>query len=80
MLIPILSFILIILLIITSKEKYISLYIAIMTFICVITVIDYRLKQIPDALDVYRGNTELKITGEYKDSIFIPTDTVVIFK
>lgn len=24
--------------------------------------------------------TELKITGTYKDSIFIPTDSTVIFK
>lgn len=34
----------------------------------------------PRAIDVYRGRTELKITGEYKDSIFIPTDTIVVFK
>lgn len=34
----------------------------------------------PSALDVYRGRTELKITGEYKDSVFIPTDTTVIFR
>lgn len=37
-------------------------------------------KDIPRAIDVYRGRTELKITGEYKDSIFVPTDTIVIFK
>lgn len=34
----------------------------------------------PSAIDVYRGKTELKITGTYKDSIFIPTDSTVIFK
>lgn len=34
----------------------------------------------PSAIDVYRGKTELKITGIYKDSIFIPTDSTVIFK
>lgn len=34
----------------------------------------------PEPIDVYRGNTELKITGTYKDSIFIPTDSTVIFK
>lgn len=36
--------------------------------------------EIPSAMDVYRGKTELKITGTYKDSIFIPTDSTVIFK
>lgn len=34
----------------------------------------------PKAIDVYRGKTELKINGEYKDSVFIPTDSIVIFK
>lgn len=34
----------------------------------------------PEALDVYRGNTELKITGTYEDSVFVPTDSIVIFK
>lgn len=33
-----------------------------------------------DPIEVYRGNTSLKITGEYKDSIFVPTDTIVILK
>lgn len=32
------------------------------------------------AIDVYRDKTELKITGEYKDSMFIPTDITVVFK
>ena len=31
-------------------------------------------------LDVYRGNTELKIKGYYQDSTFVPIDSVVIFK
>lgn len=34
----------------------------------------------PKAMNVYRGKTELKINGEYKDSIFIPTDNIVVFK
>lgn len=34
----------------------------------------------PTAIDVYRDKTELKITGTYKDSIFIPKDSIVIFK
>lgn len=38
------------------------------------------IKPSPKAIDVYRGKTELKITGTYKDSIFIPTDSTVIFK
>lgn len=37
-------------------------------------------KNSPEAIDVYKGRTELKIEGEYKDSVFIPTDTTVIFK
>lgn len=41
-------------------------------------VLDYESN--PSAMDVYRGKTELKITGTYKDSIFIPTDTTVVFK
>lgn len=31
-------------------------------------------------IDVYRGNTEMIIQGEYKDSIFIPTDTIIKLK
>lgn len=34
----------------------------------------------PNAIDVYRGKTELKITGTYKDSTFISEDSIVIFK
>lgn len=37
-------------------------------------------KNKPEATDVYRGRIEIKITGEYKDSVFIPTDTTVVFK
>lgn len=34
----------------------------------------------PQAIDVYRGKTELKLTGYYDDSVFVVTDTTVIFK
>ena len=36
----------------------------------------YDINNTPTALDVYRGNTELKITYEGK----VPVDTVVIYK
>ena len=39
-------------------------------------VSDILAEQVPAALDVYRGNTELKITSVNG----IPTDTVVVFK
>lgn len=50
----------------------------IMVILIVFTLVIYS--DIPKALDVYRGKTELKITGEYKDSIFIPKDSTVVFK
>ena len=34
----------------------------------------------PEALDVYRGNTELVIHCEMRDSILIPTDSIVVFR
>ena len=34
----------------------------------------------PEAIDVYRGNTELIIHYEMRDSVLIPTDSVVVFK
>lgn len=34
----------------------------------------------PKAIDVYRGNTELVIHYEMRDSVLIPTDSVVVFK
>ena len=36
----------------------------------------YDINNTPTALDVYRGNTELRITYEGK----IPVDTIVIYK
>lgn len=46
------------------------------SFIIGIIIYDNTIK----AIDVYRGNTELIIQGEYKDSIFIPTDTIIKLK
>lgn len=43
-----------------------------------ILIIDYE--HTPSAIDVYRNKTELSVRGIYKDSIFTPTDTTVIFK
>lgn len=34
----------------------------------------------PQAIDVYRGKTELKIEGYYQDSVFITTDSIVVYK
>ena len=31
-------------------------------------------------IDVYRGNTELKINGYMQDSTFVPSDSTVVFK
>lgn len=49
-----------------------------MTCLTILTLIEYHSE--PKAIDVYRNKTELKINGTYKDSIFIPTDSIVIFK
>ena len=50
------------------------------TIVLVIGLVALDYERNPSAIDVYRGKTELKITGIYKDSIFIPTDSTVIFK
>lgn len=66
---------------ILSSDKIsviIGTFCATITLILGLISLDYELS--PSAIDVYRGKTELKITGTYKDSIFIPTDSVVIFK
>lgn len=34
----------------------------------------------PTALEVYEGKTELKIEGTWKDGVFTPTDSTVIYK
>ena len=34
----------------------------------------------PTSLEVYEGKTELKIEGTWKDGVFTPTDSTVIYK
>lgn len=34
----------------------------------------------PKAIDVYRGKTELKITGKLKNGMVVPYDTLVVYK
>lgn len=34
----------------------------------------------PDAIDVYRGNTQLEITETVRDSVVVSRDTVVVFR
>ena len=50
--------------------------ISICTIIEIFIIVDMLTEQTPTALDVYRGNTELKITSVNG----VPTDTVVVFK
>jgi hypothetical protein len=65
-----------------SKKGYFDMGIFLGIVISVFSVIeigivgDILAGQIPTALDVYRGNTELMITSVNG----IPTDTVVVFK
>lgn len=60
-----------------TKSGYAALgWIGAWVFILGWAWLDYELKPTPTPLDVYRGNTELKITSVNG----IPTDTVVVFK
>ena len=65
-----------------SKKGYFDMGIFLGIVISVFSVIeigivsDILAEQIPTALDVYRGNTELMITSVNG----IPTDTTVVFK
>lgn len=60
-----------------SKSVYAVLgWVGAWVFILGLAWLDYELKPTPTALDVYRGNTELKITSVNG----VPTDTVVVFK
>lgn len=43
-------------------------------------IINNGIKSKPKAIDVYRGNTELVIHYEMRDSVLIPIDSVVVFK
>ena len=63
---------------ISNKDISNSLFGIIALTLSVISLVTYI--ENPKAIDVYRNKTELKISGIYKDSIFIPTDSIVIFK
>lgn len=53
-----------------------ALFLTIVGIIFSILISLYENRNIPTALDVYRGKTTLEIT--YKDSI--PIDTIIVFK
>lgn len=48
-------------------------------FILSLLVIVYHVNN-PTSLEVYEGKTELKIEGTWKDGVFTPTDSTVIYK
>lgn len=54
-----------------AGQLYVWCFLAVVLIVCINTS-----EPTPTALDVYRGNTELKITSVNG----IPTDTVVVFK
>lgn len=51
----------------------------ILLFILSLSVLIYHAIN-PTALEVYEGKTELKIEGTWKDGVFTPTDSTVIYK
>ena len=63
--------------IILTEKRYssISIVLSVIAVIC-LSFISADIGDAPTALDVYRGNTELRITYEGK----IPVDTIVIYK
>ena len=63
--------------IILTEKRYgsISIVLSVIAVIC-LSFISADIGDAPTALDVYKGNTELRITYEGK----IPVDTVVIYK
>ena len=60
-----------------TEKKYgsISIVLSVIAVIC-LAFISADIGDAPTALDVYKGNTELKITYEGK----VPVDSVVIYK
>ena len=63
--------------ILIEKEYYsISIVLVVIAAICLSFILADIVDTPPTALDVYKGNTELRITYEGK----IPVDTVVIYK
>ena len=62
--------------ILIEEEHYsISIVLLVIASICLLFILEDR-KDTPTALDVYQGNTELRITYEGK----VPVDSVVIYK
>ena len=63
--------------IILTEKRYgfISIVLSVIAVICLAFILA-DIGDAPTALDVYQGNTELKITYEGK----VPVDTVVIYK
>ena len=63
--------------ILIEKEYYsISIVLIVIAAICLSFILTDIVDTPPTALDVYKGNTELRITYEGK----IPVDTVVVYK
>ena len=63
-----------------SKEPWINLgviFIMLLLFACIKI---HNVETYPQPINVYRNKTDLKIKGYYKDSVFIPTDSIVVFK
>lgn len=63
--------------IILTEKRYfsISIVLSVIAAIC-LSFISADIRHTPTALDVYQGNTELRITYEDK----VPVDSVVIYK
>ena len=63
--------------ILIEKEYYsISIVLVVIAAICLSFILADIVDTHPTALDVYKGNTELRITYEGK----VPVDTIVIYK
>lgn len=62
--------------IILIEKEYYSISIVLLVIATCLSFILTDIRDTPTALDVYQGNTELKITYEGK----VPVDTVVIYK
>ena len=60
---------------IEEEHYFISIMLLVIASICLLFIL-IDMTDTPTALDVYEGNTELRITYEGK----IPVDTIVIYK
>lgn len=45
-----------------------------------VLVYTYICKDVPSAIDVYRGKTKLEITETIRDSTLVSRDSIVVFK